>query len=120
MGCEGMQSMILKGPVHQAVDGLVNKDTTTRAAFLAALKALQPAEHDHTQAYLEILQSYTPQLVQPINYLAYLHDTWYNPQGSPPKTALGLDGFWSAEYHPTEPIIRQGLIKAIELAIEKS
>ena len=31
-----------------------------------------------------------------------------------------INGFWPAPYHPTEPVIRLGLIKAIELAIQEN
>ncbi len=130
MGCEGMSTTIMKGPVHQAIDELVNQDAIKRAAFLEALKGLQP-DKDCTEAYLEILKRHAPQLEEfappspfsPVNLLDYLHDTWYNPSDEPkPRQPRfkGLNGFWPAEYHPTEPIIRQGLIAAIELAIERS
>jgi hypothetical protein len=134
MGCEGMSATIVKGPVHQTIDALVNQNAATRAAFLAELKNLQPPDVDHTEQYLGILTRLMPQLAQfpvngsTINLLEYLQDTWYNSQGDPPKTELGklkqwgpegLQGFWPARYHPIEPIIRQGLIRALELAIEK-
>jgi hypothetical protein len=36
----------------------------------------------------------------------------------PAPLRFGTAGFWPVQYHPTEPIVRKGLIKAIELAIE--
>jgi hypothetical protein len=122
-----MSATILKGPVHQATDALVNQDATTRAAFLEALKALQPPDEDHTAAYLEILARHAPQLAHfvvpqlgPVNVLNYPHDTWDNSSDRPTKPRRsGAAGFWSAAHHPTEPVIRQCLITAIELAIEK-
>jgi hypothetical protein len=132
-----MSATILKGPVHLAIDELVNQGASRRAAFLEALKGLQP-DADSTEAYLEILKRHAPQLRRfspppPFRsdfdehgyddyLLNYLHDTWYNPSDEPkprPPRFKGLNGFWPAKYHPTEPIIRQGLITAIELATEK-
>jgi hypothetical protein len=130
MGCESIAATMVKGPVHHAIDELV-KDPVTRAKFLAELKELQP-DVDQTEKYLDILKRHAPTLVvfkvngTTINLLDYLHDTWYNPRGNPPKTELGkqwklgeLQGFWLDTYHPTEPIIRQGLIRALELANEQ-
>jgi hypothetical protein len=133
-----MSATILKGPVHQAIDELVNEDATKHAAFLEALKGLEQ-DKDCTEAYLEILKSHTPKLrwFSPpppyssnylddgyVDYLLdYLHDTWYNPSDEPkPRQPRfkGLNGFWPIAYHPTEPIIRQGLIAAIELATQRS
>jgi hypothetical protein len=130
MGCEGTRAPLVQGPVHHAIDMLVNTDTAMRGAFLQALKALQPLDSDQTEAYLAILALYAPSLAAHINvdnyslnysYLDYLHDSWYNPLGTPkPRSPrVNVDGFWPAlPYHPTEPIVRLGLIKAIELVIE--
>jgi hypothetical protein len=127
MGCEGMFATIVKGPVHQAIDALVNQNAATRAAFLGALKTLQPPDADHTEAYLNILKDHAPQLevvdhpvLIRVKLLDYLHDAWYTPSDKPTKQRrLGVAGFWPAEHHPTEPVIRQGLIAALELATEK-
>jgi hypothetical protein len=61
MGCEGMSATIMQGPVHHAIDELVNQDAPKRAAFLEALKGLHP-DNDCTEAYLEILKRHAPQL----------------------------------------------------------
>lgn len=137
MGCEGMSATGLKGPVHQAIDELVNENATKRAAFLEELKGLQP-DKDCTEAYLEILKRHAPKLRQfsppppyhsdygayNVDYLLkYLHDTWYNPSDElKPREPIfkGLNGFWPAKHHPTEPLIREGLIAAIELATERN
>jgi hypothetical protein len=127
MGCESMSAPIVKGLVHQAIDDVVNRDAATRAAFLEDLKALQPPGEDHTDAYLGILTRHAPQLQEvnipglgPFRLLDYLHDTWYNPQDQPTRPPRwGANGFWPAELHPIEPITRQGLIAALELATEK-
>jgi hypothetical protein len=129
MGCEGIRTTLVKGPVHQAIDALVNRDSATCQAFLHDLQALQPLDSDHTEAYLALLARYIPHLTENIvgmdysyNYssLDYLHDAWYNPSDTPkPRPPrVNINGFWPAPYHPTEPVIRLGLIKAIELTIE--
>jgi hypothetical protein len=129
MGCESMSATIVKGPVHQAIDDLVNRDATTRATFLGELKALPPGA-DHTGDYLNILRRHAPQLEEvndpllgPVRLLDYLHDAWYNPKDQPDKPfrfkRFDVNGFWPLEHHPTEPVIRQGLIAALELATEK-
>jgi hypothetical protein len=128
-----MSATIIKGPVHQIIDeDIVNGDRSKRAVFLEELKNL-PSDEDHTIDYLEILQRHAPQLAQfnppphpkfpdTVNLLAYLHDAWYNPSDEPKprQPLLGLNGFWPREHHPTEPVIRQGLIAAIELATERN
>jgi hypothetical protein len=130
MGCEGTRAPLVHGPVHHAIDTLVNTDATTRRAFLQDLHALQPPDSDQTEGYLALLARYIPSLAQNIvgygfvydfSSLDYLHDAWYNPRGLPkPRTPRmkNMDGFWPGEYHPTEPLVRLGLIKALELAIE--
>ena len=130
MGCEGMSAAIMKGPVHKIIDDLVNKGGSERAVFLEELKNL-PSDEDCTIDYLEILQRHAPRLTQfsppppfsPVNLIDYLHDAWYTPSDAPePKQPRirGLNGFWPREHHPMEPVIRQGLIAAIELATERN
>ena len=117
MGTEGTFAPMLKGPVHKAVDNVVNSQDVhghydKRGVFLDGLKALQPPERDHTVGYLDLL-------MQPVRHggagvsrrqAEYLGEYWY-----------GRDSFWSHyryAFHPTEPIVRLGLIKAIELATQ--
>src|SRR5262249_17512377 len=74
--------------------------------------ALQPPEQEHTAAYLELLMqpvAHGGAGISPL-HAQYLRQYWYSP-----------DGFWPHErypFHPTEPIIRLGLIKAIDLAVQ--
>jgi hypothetical protein len=106
MGPEGIFATLIKGVVHKAVDDWLNNDLTNRQSFLNDLKALQPSDANHTDEYLEILRGVGVITFQ----LEYLRRYWFSP-----------DGFWTQHrypFHPTEPIVRMGLIKAIEVANE--
>lgn len=92
---EGVFGNIVKGPVHQAVDAVVN-DPTRRAAFLAGLRGAATADQ-----YCTLL---TDNLLPPVQ-ADYLRRWWYN----------GADRFWPW-LQPIYPILKRGLIKAIEVA----
>jgi hypothetical protein len=114
MPSEGIGANIIQGPVHKAIDELVNHRDATgtfdrRDSFLQALQALQPADAEHTDAYLAILQQ---QAGVTATQAGYLRQHWYNS---------GPDSFWpAAPFHPLEPLVRQGLIKALGLAIQRN
>jgi hypothetical protein len=104
MSSEVISGNIFKGPVHARVDALVNHQDEhgvfdKREAFLTALK-------DWSRDYVQILVEYTE---LPNDQAVYLRNTWYNLD-----PAVG----WWPEHQPIQPIIRQGLIKAIEVAME--
>jgi hypothetical protein len=90
---EGICAHIGKGIVHKMVDTYANSNQ--RQSFLAALQS--------TRDYLDILRN---DVGVSAGQIRYLHDTWYN-QGT---------GGWWPWLQPIQPIIRQGLIAAIDLA----
>lgn len=117
---EGMYVPIAKGSVHKKVDATVNhKDAggafDKRAAFLADLEGAGDAN-----AYLDVLQNPTVMASPPNGVLAtleepgpliqaeanYLRNTWYNE---------GKNGWWPW-LQPIYPILKAGLIKAIQAA----
>jgi hypothetical protein len=94
---EGVFGSIVKGPVHQLVDRVVN-DQKERAAFLAGLRSANDAG-----AYITLLRGYGLTLKQ----ADYLLEWWYDE----PKS------FWP-NLQPIYQILKRGLIKAIEVADE--
>jgi len=93
MSDEGVLGHISKGPVHTRVDAHANSNQ--RQSLLAALQS--------TRDYLDILENDAG--VSP-RYIQYLRRTWYN-QGA---------GGWWPWLQPLQPLVRQGLIEAIDLA----
>jgi hypothetical protein len=93
MGDEGSLGHIVKGPVHTQVDVYANSQQ--RQHFLTALQS--------TRDYLDILE--TDARVD-LRLIEYLRRTWYN---------LSASGWWPW-LQPIQPLIRQGLIQALELA----
>jgi hypothetical protein len=105
---EGMFGQIMKGPIHQAVDAIVNSGE--RDTFLADLQSAATAND-----YLDILKKNHVKEY----YLHYLRRWWY-PEADTPTTppvprVPGLDGFWPW-LQPIYPILRRGLVKALEVA----
>ena len=105
---EGMFGQIMKGPIHQAVDAIVNSGA--RDSFLANLQSAATAND-----YLDILSGHKVETY----YLDYLRRWWY-PEADTPNTkpigrVPGLDGFWPG-LQPIYPILRRGLVKALEVA----
>ena len=92
------QGTITKGIVHKKVEQLVNDHPDERQKLLAALK-------DRTRDYIQILVDLAG-LTQ--DEAAPLRQAWYNPQG------------WWPAHQPIEPIVRQSLIKALDLAVERN
>jgi hypothetical protein len=92
---------LAKGAIHKKVDPLVGgrNNLERRQALLTALK-------DWSRDYIQILMEYTGLTRAEADYL---RKTWYNPRGG-----------WWPEHQPIEPIIRQSLITAIELAAERN
>ncbi len=89
---------MIKGFLHKKVEQLVNGHPDARLKFRAALE-------DQTRDYLQILVDYA---VVTQEQAARLRRTWFSP-----------NGWWQA-YQPVEPIVRQSLIKALGLAIERN
>jgi hypothetical protein len=88
---------LTKGIVHKKVEQRVNGSQQALEELLDALK-------DPSQNYVDILQSFagvTPQEA------AHLSQTWYGPQ------------CWWPALHPMEPLVRQSLIKALEVARDR-
>lgn len=100
---DGILGHITKGPVHTKVDALVNHESAQgvfdkRAAFLTAL--LNAGTVTDYLAFIEPEAGLDPADVN------YLRATWYNPSPT---------GWWSS-LQPIYPILRRGLIKAIQAA----
>jgi hypothetical protein len=103
---------IAKGSVLRKVDNAVNARNAAgafdrRAELLNLLHAIQPANEDQTQRYLEFLADHVPGMTaDEIRYLREFYFTrdarslWQHPRPS----------------RPIEPVVRLGLIKAIEEA----
>ncbi len=111
MGGEGgIFSNISKGGVHVSLDAQLNHRDEQgrfdrRAIMLAALK-------DPSQNYIRILK----ELGQvPENYANYIAKYWYDPNWASADSPC-----WWKAIQPIEPIIRQSLIDAIELANESN
>jgi hypothetical protein len=104
MSSEVISGNIFKGPIHARIDALVNHRDEhgvfdKRGLFLDALR-------DWGQDYVQILQGHTE---VPADQALYLRNTWYNQD---PATG------WWPEHQPIQPIIRQGLIRALEVAMQ--
>jgi hypothetical protein len=91
---EGVFGHITKGPVHQLVDKIVNSGT--RMDFLAKVKAAANPDD-----YITVLRN----AGLDAESADYLRTRWYN---------LGPTGQW-AYLQPIYPILKAGLVKAIEL-----
>ena len=102
---EGVFGNIVKGPVHQVVDRIVN-DPAKRAAFLAGLRSASSATTG-AEEYCQLLVDYglAPKQAE------YLREWWYIGDPKEPATTP----FWQ-DLQPIYPILRRGLIKAIEVA----
>ena len=103
---QGVLGHISKGIILTKLDALLNHTDgkgqfDKRAAFLAALKAQAVTPDD----YRNILVAQAGVTTAESKYLG---DTWYS---------TGPEGWWQA-LQPVYPIVRQGLIKAIEEAGE--
>lgn len=101
---DGIVGHISKGPVHTRIDALVNQRDAKgqfdqRATFLDALINRANTSED----YLGILQSQAHVTPDEANYL---RNRWYG---------TGKDGFFP-QVQPIYPVIRQGLIKALQEA----
>jgi hypothetical protein len=100
---DGIVGHISKGPIHAKVDALVNHRDAKgqfdrRAAFLRALID----EADTSDAYRRILET---QAGVTTGESSYLRDTWY-----------GTTGGFFPQLQPIYPVVRQGLIKALQEA----
>lgn len=100
---DGIVGHISKGPVHSKIDALVNhKDKSQfdkRATFLEAMIN----QANSSELYREILRTQAGVSQRESDYL---RDTWYDT-----KTKV-----WWPEMQPIYPILRQGLIKALQEA----
>jgi len=93
--------LFTKGPVLRRLDEVVH-DPTRRLAFLEALK------YAH---YKNLMQIFIDYGLPTDEQAAYLRKYWFNPNWADPNSGC----LWP-EHQPIEPVFRQGLIKAIELA----
>jgi hypothetical protein len=111
MGCAGMSAHISKGPVHRAVDWVVNHQNTggefdMRQRFLDDLES----NREYLDILNEALRSFLRKEGLPSQWAdkradfltSYLADYWY--------------GAWWPQHQPVMPLVRVGLIKAIHVA----
>jgi hypothetical protein len=99
---------VSQGPIMRKIDIMAN-DLSQRENFLAALR-------DPKQGYVDILAYFgplTPGAELTPYELKALREYWFDPHWEDPKSEC-----WWKDHQPIEPIIRQGLIKAIEVASE--
>jgi hypothetical protein len=111
MGCAGMSAHLSKGPVHRAVDWAVNHQN-------------RDGEFDMRQRFLDDLESNR-------DYLDILNDalrSFLRAEGVPPQWADKRADFltsylaeywygaWWPQHQPVMPLVRVGLIKAINVA----
>ncbi len=104
MGYEGIPSNFSKGPVHQAVDAQLNyKDENGNYAKRSEILNLLSNEDNN---YIDLLKTV---FQVPTGAADYVAEHWFNPNPDARQT-------WWKEKQPLEPIIRRGLICAIEMA----
>ena len=111
MGCAGMSAHISRGPVHRAVDWVVNHRN-------------RDGEFDLRQRFLDDLESNR-------DYLDLLNEalrSFLRAEGLPPQQADKRAEFltsylaqywygeWWPQHQPVLPLVRLGLIKAIKVA----
>lgn len=116
----GMENVIAQGPILMATDVIVNRrdsqnERELRKSFLEALC-------DRDQKYVDILIDFAGQAGIKFNefQIEYLRQNWF-PQPPDRRDVQGIvrafEGSWWREFQPIEPIVRQGLIKAIQEAM---
>ena len=109
----GMENVIAKGPILQATDTIVN-NRELRKDFLTALR-------DESQDYVDILEEFARKAEVPCNrfQMAYLRLNWFPAPPDPSEVedvVRAFEGSWWRDFQPIEPIVRHGLIKAIQEA----
>jgi hypothetical protein len=103
MGGEGVATTIAKGPVHIAMDAQLNY-WEDKGGFVNRPKILEALQS--SRLYADLLKD--PDIFNvPPAYADYVVEYWYSPDH--PKV-------WWQDKQPVAPIVRQSLIKAIELA----
>jgi hypothetical protein len=107
-GIVSARKNLVKGIVNIKVDELVNHRDSAGAFDKrdAFLKALNNWDED----YLEILKLHAGVTTKEADYL---HEYWFDPNWADPNSEC-----WWREKQPILPIIRQGLITAIEVATQ--
>ena len=93
-----------QGSVLEKTDATVNHRDASgafdlRGPFLAALS-------DWTLDYLDVMQRFANLTIEEVDYL---REYWYDAEHT----------FWP-EHYPTEPIVRQGTIQAIQVATDQN
>jgi len=82
-----------------------------REELLSLLKSIQPENNEQTESYLQFLIDHVPGITQKES--DYLKNYFFTQ---------GVDSLWGENFSgkPIEPIVRLGLIKAIEEAIARN
>ena len=107
MGEDGLNSNIQKGPVQRLVDNVLNANDG--GTFYRRDEVLQALE-DTSRSYSQILETLF-QVKDPL--LTYIRSRWFPDTADLANTPYKV---WWQDKQPIEPIIRQSLIKALELA----
>lgn len=107
MGEDGLNANIQKGPVQRVVDQVLNDREGNVFSKRAEVRS---ALEDTSRYYCQILQEVFGMSESP--FVAYLRRFWFPETANPASTP----GVWWEDHQPIEPIIRQSLLQAIELA----
>ncbi|WP_089937774.1 hypothetical protein [Candidatus Entotheonella palauensis] len=104
MSYEGMPANFSKGPVHKAMDEQLNaRDDAGKFTKRHEILNLLSNPDNH---YVDLLKTV---FQVPSGVADYIGEHWYNADPNALQT-------WWKEKQPIEPIVRQSLICAIELA----
>ncbi len=103
MGSEGIPGNISKGPGHVAIDQALNHQENGE---YVRRPAIQAALADAGNDYVDLLRSVFRVPVTIVRYVAY---HWYHHDLTAPQV-------WWKDKQPVEPLFRQSLIEAIDLA----
>jgi hypothetical protein len=99
---------LVKGIVNTKIDALVNHRNS--AGAFDKRDELLKALNNWTEDFLEILKRHAGVTAKEADYL---HEYWFDPNWADPNSEC-----WWREKQPIEPIIRQGLITAIDVATQ--
>jgi hypothetical protein len=106
MGSEGsVPANISKGPGHVAIDNALNYQVDGEYVRRSAIRAALVNPENH---YIDLLRSVFNVPEDIVRYVAYY---WYDADYTAPHV-------WWKDKQPVEPMFRQSLIEAIDLAVD--
>ena len=103
MGDQGIPANISQGPGHAAMDAVLNYQENGEYVRRPAIRA---ALANQANDYIDLLRSvfHVPEYI-----IQYLSTHWYNRD-------LNAPALWWKDKQPIEPIVRQSVIEAIDVA----